>query len=397
MPSQYRFFKGRVALYALLRAFGVGRGHRVLLPGYTCVVVPSAVRYLGSIPEYTDIDVDSYNSLLHHYVSAFQRLERGGTAQSLKAIIIQHTYGNPNRDTARIVAWARAKGLVVIEDCAHCCGSKIDGQPVGTLGDGAFFSFQWSKPVTTGLGGMAVANNRDCEKALAALHRSAFYPSFQVRAQLVAQLLWYRYLLGPWAYWFALNTYRRLSDLGVCVGSSTSSELDGEMPTDYFQRMGRLQERLLNRQLLDTSGIVAHRIRLAIAYDNLLEENGLQPFRRQPGAVLVRYPVLVRDRDTCLMKARARRVELGDWFNHPLHPAGSNTSALNWSDKSCPIAVSLAKCVVTLPLYSRTSERDALTSVRFLASWCKEGDQVDAPLNDGNSSTEEGTAAATVK
>jgi dTDP-4-amino-4,6-dideoxygalactose transaminase len=369
MPSQYLFFKGRVALYALLRAFGVGRGHRVLLPGYTCVVVPSAVRYLGSIPEYADIDVDSYNSLLHHYVSAFQRLERGGTAQSLKAVIIQHTYGNPNRDTARIVGWARAKGLVVIEDCAHCYGVTIDGHTVGTLGDGAFFSFQWSKPFTTGLGGVAVVRDSEQEGALAALHGSARYPSLRVRVSLAAQVLAYECLLHPRVYWPAIGAYRRLSHLGLAVGSSRSGELQGNMPPDYFQRMGRFQERLLNRRMAGADLVKAHRIRLAVTYDQFLEREGLPIFTRESGAVLIRYPVRVNDRDACIEAARRGRVELGDWFNHPLHPAGSKIDSLNWDDGSCPTSVGLAKEVVTLPLYPRITEQEAKRTVDFIASW----------------------------
>jgi dTDP-4-amino-4,6-dideoxygalactose transaminase len=72
--NNYYFYKGRVALYALLKALGISSGDRVLVPGYTCVVVPSAIHYLGAIPEYIDIDSDSYNSLFEYYQTGYQRL-----------------------------------------------------------------------------------------------------------------------------------------------------------------------------------------------------------------------------------------------------------------------------------------------------------------------------------
>jgi dTDP-4-amino-4,6-dideoxygalactose transaminase len=53
--------KGRVALYAGLRAMELRSGGRVLMPGYTCVVVPAAVRYAGLVPAYADIDPRTYN------------------------------------------------------------------------------------------------------------------------------------------------------------------------------------------------------------------------------------------------------------------------------------------------------------------------------------------------
>src|SRR5262245_40868819 len=53
--------KGRVALYVGLRSLGLRPGSKVLMPGYTCMVVPSAVQYAGLKPVYLDIDPGSYN------------------------------------------------------------------------------------------------------------------------------------------------------------------------------------------------------------------------------------------------------------------------------------------------------------------------------------------------
>jgi len=53
----------------------------------------------------------------------------------------------------------------IIEDSCHAIGSKYKDKEVGTFGDAAFFSAQWSKPITTGMGGWAVINNPEIQRS----------------------------------------------------------------------------------------------------------------------------------------------------------------------------------------------------------------------------------------
>src|SRR5262245_22211005 len=81
------FWKGRIALYSMLRALGIGSGDEVIVPGYTCVMVPGPVIYTGATPVYVDIDPQHYN------------LQPNAVARAItprtKAILVQHTYGYP--------------------------------------------------------------------------------------------------------------------------------------------------------------------------------------------------------------------------------------------------------------------------------------------------------------
>lgn len=56
----FLYWKGRVALYALIQAMGVRPKDEVILPAYTCVVVPNAILYAGAIPVYVDVQPDTY-------------------------------------------------------------------------------------------------------------------------------------------------------------------------------------------------------------------------------------------------------------------------------------------------------------------------------------------------
>jgi len=371
LNNRYYFYKGRVALYSLLKCFGIGAGDQVLLPGYTCVVIPYALRYLGASPVYADIDKQSYNSHFVDYEKAFKRAQKSGSFSGIKAVIIQHTFGNPNYDTETITLWARENNMFVFEDCAHVSGVAIKGKPAGTFGDGAFFSTQWSKPFTTGLGGFARLNNQAYSNKMAALEKSAPLPGYKETFLLATQVVAHKILLRPGFYWPVINTHRALARRGFYVGSSTSSELQGQMPQDYFKGMGRLQKWFLGYREKGMGQVNSHRVWLADEYDRLLSSMSLPVFERGEGAVLIRYPVTVKDRQVCLDDASYKRIELGDWFNHPLHPDGSNLDGLNWEDDHCPNAVAAAKKTVNLPMHMGINRKEARRIVEFIARHIK--------------------------
>jgi dTDP-4-amino-4,6-dideoxygalactose transaminase len=109
-----RFWKGRVALFAILRALGIGPGDSVLVPGYTCVVVPSAVQFVGAKPVYVDIEADGYNIGRKTVEEAYNRALESGQRPP-RAVIIQHTYGIPP-EVGPLFEFAREHRLFVIED-----------------------------------------------------------------------------------------------------------------------------------------------------------------------------------------------------------------------------------------------------------------------------------------
>lgn len=123
------FWKGRVALYAILKALGIGEGDEVLVEGFTCVVVPNAVIFAGAKPVYIAPDPKTYNMDV-------SQIETAITSKT-KAIIVQHTFGLP-ADMDSILNIAKKYNLRVIEDCAPALGAIYKGRKVGTFGDAAF-------------------------------------------------------------------------------------------------------------------------------------------------------------------------------------------------------------------------------------------------------------------
>src|SRR3989454_7896298 len=155
------FASGRIGLYGLLRALGVGEGAEVLLSVPTHIVVANAIRYTGARPVYVDCRVEDYNIDLGD-------AERRITPRS-RVLLLQHTFGIPV-DMDAALAFARRHNLMVIEDCVHALGARYDGRPEGTFADSAFLSTAESKINSTGLRVMAFAYDpKDCSGTVISL------------------------------------------------------------------------------------------------------------------------------------------------------------------------------------------------------------------------------------
>ncbi len=143
---------GSVALEIALRAAGIQPGDEVITTPYTFIATSLCIMNQLAVPVYTDIDPHSYNMDVSQIA--------GLITKRTKAIIPVHFSGNPC-DMQAINAIAKQHGLVVIEDAAHAHGVELKGRGfAGTWGDMGCFSFQESKNVATGEGGMLVTNDK---------------------------------------------------------------------------------------------------------------------------------------------------------------------------------------------------------------------------------------------
>jgi len=357
----FSFWKGRVALYAILKALGVGEGDEVILPGYTCVMNVNPIKYLGAEPVYVDIDPATFNidvGLLPDKITP-----------KTKVIIAQHTYGYPC-DMDAIMNIADENAIPVVEDCCLSLGSKYKGKTVGTFGKAAYFSFQWNKPYTTGLGGMAITSDSALADKIAGLRASEMCPpSAKEVFMLRAQLALYRSIVYPRTTAFAQALFRYLTSKGAVVGSSSVSEFQPTMAPDFFKGISGIQARGGLRQLKKIQQNIAHRFEMAQFYDQLFQQRGwpARTYDRstmQP--VLVRYPVRIAQKQKALAEAAKAGIELGSWFECPLHPVETPLAAYGYEMGMCPEAEKAGNEVVNLPLHLRASEKTAKKTVEFI-------------------------------
>jgi dTDP-4-amino-4,6-dideoxygalactose transaminase len=143
---------GTVTMEIALRAAGIKPGDEVIVPAYTYVATATAPLMVGAIPIFVDIDPDTYNMDV-------RRIEEAITEHT-RAIIPVHFGGQPCQ-MDEINEIARKHDLIVLEDAAHAHGSIYKGRKCGSLGHLASFSFQLSKNMTAGEGGVITTNNAD--------------------------------------------------------------------------------------------------------------------------------------------------------------------------------------------------------------------------------------------
>jgi dTDP-4-amino-4,6-dideoxygalactose transaminase len=144
-------------LHSAVMVAGAGAGDEVLCDP-VCVFGAVATMYNNAIPVFVDVDPVTWNvrpELIEQHVT-----------ERTKAIIVTHVWGLP-AEMDRIVEVAHKHGLPVIEDCAHSLFATYKGKCTGTWGDIGSFSFQMSKQLALGDGGMAVTDDEDLAKALA--------------------------------------------------------------------------------------------------------------------------------------------------------------------------------------------------------------------------------------
>ncbi len=141
---------GTVSLRIALLSADIRAEDEVIVPPYTFISTASAVVEANAIPVFADIDLHTFN-LDPAAVEA-------AITPRTKAIIPVHFAGQP-ADMSAIMAIADARGLAVIEDAAHAHGASYQGRPAGSLGHLASFSFQSSKNLTAGEGGIIVTND----------------------------------------------------------------------------------------------------------------------------------------------------------------------------------------------------------------------------------------------
>jgi dTDP-4-amino-4,6-dideoxygalactose transaminase len=358
-PFALSFWKGRAALYAILKSLQIKAGDQVIVPAFTCVVVPNAVRFIGAIPVFVDISPDTYN-IDPKQVSACIN-------DKTRAIIVQHTFGIP-ANIELLLQIARNHDVALIEDCAHALGSTYQGRLLGTFGAAAFFSSQWSKPYTTGLGGIAICNDPALEEHLRQVYTEFVFPPVVQKLQLFLQYLLHQRLYSSRLYWLAMQILHRCSERNLFVGSSGELELQGKPPRDLTWRMGPYQARAGIKQLQKFSQNLIHRKQLTEFYHKSLQAEGwcINSCLHHKDTILLRYPIRVANKWRLLQLAKKCQVELGSWFESVLHPVRTSLEHFGYKLGQCPRAEQAANEVVNLPLHPGITSKDAQRIVTFI-------------------------------
>lgn len=152
---------GTAAIEIALRAAGIGPGDEVITTPYTFIATVNAIITVGATPIFVDINPETA-------AIDINQIEEAVTART-RAILPVHIAGQPaNLDG--ILAMAQKHQLQVVEDACQSWGAEWRGQRVGALGDLGTFSFQASKNISAGEGGIIVTNDDQLADLCWSLH-----------------------------------------------------------------------------------------------------------------------------------------------------------------------------------------------------------------------------------
>lgn len=189
VPYAVASTSGTAAIHTALGALDLTPGDEVITAPITDLGTIVPVLHQNAIPVFADID-DTYNM-------DPADVEKKITPRT-KAIIVVHLFGNPcNMDAMTDIA--RRHRIPLVEDCAQAHMSEYKGKYVGTIGDIGCFSFQQSKHMTTGEGGMTITSNRE----------------YYERMKFFIDKGWARKGWGPRAYLFLAPNYRPTELVGA--------------------------------------------------------------------------------------------------------------------------------------------------------------------------------------
>lgn len=191
------------ALHAAVVAVGVNPGEEVIVPPYTFTSTATSSLMHNAIPVFCDVKFDTY-------CIDPKKLE-GMISPLSKAIIPVHLFGHAC-DMDEIMNIAHKHNLRVIEDCAQSVGGEYKGKKLGTIGDCGIFSFQESKIIMTGEGGMLVTDDEEIVNTARMIrnHGEVILPSLKHRT--------YRSEILGWGY--------RMTELEAALGVAQLDQLD---------------------------------------------------------------------------------------------------------------------------------------------------------------------------
>ncbi len=143
---------GTMALELAMHAAGIGPGDEVIVPAHSFVATATAVSRAGAVPVFVDIERDTFN------IDSLRVAE--AVSERTKALVPVH-FGGVMADMDRLALVAKDRDFALIEDAAHAHGAEWFGTRAGGLGEIGVFSFQDSKAMTAGEGGIFITSDEN--------------------------------------------------------------------------------------------------------------------------------------------------------------------------------------------------------------------------------------------
>ncbi len=319
---------GTAALHAAMHAAKIGPGDEVVVPAMTFAATSNAVLYSGGRPVFADVDP---GTLTVDPASVERAL-----GPKTRAIVGVDYAGHPC-DWDALSAIAKQRNLVLIDDACHALGAEYKRRKVGTLADMTILSFHPVKHVTTGEGGMVLAE----DAALAERARRFRNHGIDTDQRERAERGTFHYEMVELGYNY------RLSDIGCALGVS------------QLKKLPRWLER---------------RSEIARAYDAALSRGPFVPLAKKEDARHAYHLYVVRTgarRDGLFRRLREEGIGVNVHYM-PVYLHEYYRRTFGTARGLCPVAEAAYDEVLSLPMYAGMTDEDVSTVTDRLARLARE-------------------------
>ena len=358
----------RYGFYLLLKAFGIGEGDEVIIPGLTYFAIPAMVPLLKAKPVFADIGLSSH-------VLDPKSFEEAITEKT-KAVVPTHLFGTPCH-MEEICAIAKKHNIKVIEDCAQSTGARFGERKVGSWGDAAYYTFGLTKNITTLSGAMITTNDDAVAASVRAEIMVGGYGSKKKMAKETLTGLAMFVATHPSLYW---ATVHPAVVLGNMFGKDPIHERFGEaertydsLPS-YYQSEGKalaVQAAVGMKQLSRIEELNGSRQKNGKVLDEALvgiPHLTIPTYPEGAEPIYMSFVVHHPDRMALMQGLRERGVDtttgyMNDMSNHPLFQEYKN---------SCPNATKANKELLHIPVHPNLSDLDRSHLIESVHEVCAE-------------------------
>ena len=349
------FASGRAGFYAILKCLDIKEGDEVIIPAFTTVALPNVIKWLGAKPVYVDIEENTYN--------ANPDLIENKITKRTKAIVAQHTFGNPV-ELDKISKIAKRHNIYLIEDCAHSLGGEYRNKKLGTFGAAAFFSFGRDKVISSVSGGMVVTNDRELGRKVKNFRDGLPYPSlFSIKKRLFHPIITLVVLKTYYLFGLGKIMIFLSQKAGLLDKAYSKKEKRNKMPGNFPARLPNALAAIALQQFKLVDKFNNHRVKIAKQYQKLLSDcDKITLPQSTPNSknIFLWFTIQVDNKKEVIRRARKKHILLGDWFPQAVGPAEVNLEKAGYKLGSCPVAERVCQRCVNLPTHYRIREKDVL-------------------------------------
>jgi len=311
---------GTSGLHLCLRAMGIGPGDEVITTPFSFIASSNCVMFDGAKPVFVDIDPETWNIDPARIPAA--------VTDRTRVILPVDVFGQPV-DMDAVLETANRHKLPVLEDSCEALGASYKHRRAGALGDAGVFGFYPNKQVTTGEGGMVVANDEHIHQMVVSLRNQG------------------RDTQGGWLAHARLGYNFRISEINCALG---------------IAQMKRIDE------------ILAKRDRVAGYYlKRLRDEPRVCLQKIHPDCRISWFVLVVRlddrytraDRDRMLDELRSQGIQCSNYFP-PIHLQPFYQEQFGYKSGDFPICEALSDRTVALPFHGLLTEQEVDTVCKAL-------------------------------